>query len=128
MAYFGSYLHLRLNHTFIHRAGGYAPGMDGRRPDKATNHFIEPAEVADGPAIFASVMFVAAATSESNDFNQAEIDELLAVACEEVQKEQQKTERLFGFFQPAAFLETLVWKVIDPSPLARMYNYAEPER
>ncbi len=124
LLYFGFYLHYRINHTFIHRAGGYAAYSD-RRPYRDTNHFIEPSQVADGPEIFAGVMFVAAAASQTNDLRDEDVGKMLSGAVQEVEKLQKRRERLFLLFEPAAFLETLVWKISDPNPLARRCKDAE---
>ena len=124
LLYFGFYLHYRIKHTFIHRAGGYTAYSD-RRPYRDTNHFVEPSQVADGPEIFARVMFVAAAASKTNDLSDVDVNKMLAGAAQEVRKMQDRRERLFLVFEPAAFLETLAWKIIDPDPLARRYRDAE---
>jgi hypothetical protein len=124
LLYFGFYLHYRINNTFIHRAGVYAACSD-RRPYWDTNHFIEPSQVADGPEIFAGVMFVAAVASKTNDHSDIDVDKMLAGAVQEVQEMQKRRERLFFLFEPAAFFETLIWKIIEPSPLTRRYKDAE---
>ena len=124
LLYFGVYLHFRINHTFVHRAGRYAAYAD-HRPYRDTNHFIEPSEVADGPLLFAGVMFAAAATSKTNDLSDVPVDKMLASAVQAAAKMQARRERLFLFFEPAVFLETLAWKIVDPDPLARRDRDAE---
>jgi hypothetical protein len=127
LAYFGSYLWLRMNHTFIHRAGRYAPRISRNetRPRRSTNHFVEPGQVADGPQIFAGVMFVAAAVSETHDLSDVQFEKMLESAAQQVESMERKRDRLFLLYEPAAFCETMVWKVIDPDPLTRRYEDAE---
>ena len=120
--YFCAYIHFRINQTFIHRAGKYDAHISHGRPIFHTNHFIEPGNVAEGPHVFAAVMMYAAPAEGTNDLTDADLDNMLASAVQHVEQLEKRRRRLFIIFAPAAFLETLVWKVIDPNPLVNRYR------
>lgn len=116
--YFGSYLYFRLTDTYIHRAGNY--GFTSRLGIKRnTNHFIEPATVAEGPQIFAIAAMTAAQTGQSTNLEDPEITALLETTGEQFREQQEHRDRLFHVYRPAAFLESLLWKAVDPDPLGR---------
>lgn len=106
LLYFGSYLWLRLNHTFIHRAGLYGPRVSGNRPRRSTNHFIEPGE----PRI--DVWRPDQLASEEDE----DYRKVMQKAEERCESARLRLERLLLFFEPAAFLETCVWKTVKPNP------------
>lgn len=114
ISYFALYLHFRINHTFIHRAGNYAADISHGRPRFPTNHFIEAGKSEYGPLVFAATLMN---SNESENFNAAEYENNLRIAAEHAQREEKKRRFLFLFFEPAAILEIVVWKVIDPEPL-----------
>ena len=117
LVYFGAYLYLRLDLTFVHRAGSY--GYDARKGKEIlTNHYIETSLVTDGPQVFGMVMMAAAANRENDEIDPAEIEKMLQESSEKVKEAQEHRDRLFAFFKPAAFIETTVWKIIDPDPLS----------
>jgi len=119
LAYFGAYLCLRINHTFIHRAGRYGPHVSHNetRPRRSTNHFIEPTE----PRVDAIADFWLA-SEEDEDY-----ETLMKQAELEYKKAWSRRERLLLFFEPAAFLEVCFWKRVQPNPpLPDAYgNFAE---
>ncbi|MCB1236359.1 MAG: hypothetical protein KDM91_14930 [Verrucomicrobiae bacterium] len=114
--YFGSYLYFRINHTFIHRAGYYR--YDSRRDVEIdTNHYIEPATVADGPQIFATAaLALAVVGAREMDFDSPEFDQILREGCSQVFEKERRRWKLFTFYKPAAMIETLIWKIIEPNP------------
>lgn len=116
--YFGSYLYFRLTDTYIHRAGNY--GFTSRLGIKRnTNHFIEPATVAEGPQIFAMAAMTAGKTGKLMDLEDPEFAALLETIGNQYWEKQQRRDRLFHLYRPAAFLECLLWKAVDPDPLGR---------
>lgn len=113
VAYGFAYLHYRRNHTFIHRAGGYShPGLLGI--GDTTNHYIELGELIDGPML--GFAYLATEGKKELDPNSPQYK-----AIEEWEKglveSQTRRERLFILFKPAAFCETVYWKIVDPDPV-----------
>ena len=122
--YTSGYLFFRLNHTFRHRAGLYA--RDARLGAvRNTNHYIEPSPVADGPEVFGLVALGMAATGNT-DFNGPEFQELSQSAATQVTARERRRERLFVVFKPAAFCETVFWKIVDPRPILRYSRSKAP--
>lgn len=122
LAYIGTYLYLRSNHVFIHRAGNYDFTTRQNRYVSST-HFIEPSQVINGPEILATVLSSPVLSDyDVNDESQieemeAQFDELLVEATEKAERAQRNRDRLFTLFRPLAFIETSIWKVIDSEPL-----------
>lgn len=110
LAYFGSYLWLRMNHTFIHRAGRYGPRVSSNetRPRRSTNHFIEPNE----PRVDDDVIMAFWLSSEEDE----NYEELLKEEERAYEEAWLRQERLLLFFEPAAFLEVCFWKITKPNP------------
>jgi hypothetical protein len=108
LAYFGLYLWLRMNHTFVHRAGRYGPRISRNetRPRRSTNHFIDPTE----PRVDAITTFMLA-SEEDEDY-----ENLMKEAEREYEEAWSRRERLLTFFEPAAFLEVCFWKIVQPNP------------
>ena len=117
--YIGAYLILRLDHTFVHRAGDY--GFDSRRGVEIdTNHYIEPAEVsAVGESGFKDALMAAMESDPSAKLTEEEIMERVWNELgARHEKAQQRREVVFASFKPLVLLETLIWQRIDPDPLA----------
>ena len=112
LLYFGVYLHFRLNHTFVHRAGRYGARVSGNRPRRSTNHFIQPSR----PSIDVMIpIFLSSEKDEDPEKIMQEVQQAYDAA-------ELRRERLLLFFEPAAFLEVCVWKLAKPNPLPDVYG------
>lgn len=56
------------------------------------------------------------------DLEDPEFAALLETIGNEYWEKQQHRDRLFHVYRPAAFLESLLWKAVDPDPLKRRQN------
>ena len=112
LLYFGAYLCLRMNHTFVHRAGRYGPRISGNRPRRSTSHFIEPSE----PRVDAMIPFLLAEEDDPN------YEKMLQEAEQHWDAAKLRQERLLLLFEPAAFLEVCIWKIAQPNPPVPKYR------
>ena len=125
VVYLGSYLILRINDVFVHRAGNYAdkpPYYAG----PTTNHFIEPGEYVSEDLYYPELPvspdsdydpFSGERPQEWEDYY--EVYHRAMDARKQIENQIVARGYLFGFFFPAAFAETWFWKLVDPYPTKR---------
>lgn len=115
--YSGLYLYLRSEEVFIHRAGRYG-FTDTLGIKRDTNHFIEPATVREGPQIFALAIAEVVGESGELEWSGPRFEEVLREETDKAFEEQRTRNRMYQYFRPAAFFESLYWKIVDPDPLS----------
>lgn len=125
--YGATYLHFRVTDNFVHRAGNYAripPYYVGTM----VTHFIEPGQpdqrdlpdemwLLNHPEMRPDPFGEEPLTDEQIEMQQRFRD--ADSALELLEHRTLSQERLFGIYIPLAFVESWVWKLVDPNPLSR---------